>query len=87
MNRFETVIRLADDRPDLEGVAERLLNAVRETKAAGEDPQTDPAVLLMGAHIAFVVHADVSTDVMYRKLIDQCSMRAHAARGEARSLN
>jgi hypothetical protein len=76
VNRFQSVVRLADEQPDLLGTAERFVHAVREALAENENPNTDPAVMLIGAHISFAVHADVSTTTMYRDLIDRCAVRA-----------
>lgn len=79
MSRFQTALRLADDNPDLEGVATRLLQAVREAKAEGvNQPEDDPAVMLLGVRVAFMTHADIGTTSMYRQLIDLCDARARA---------
>lgn len=75
MNRHQAALRLADDRPDIEGIAQRFLDAVREAKAENVDPGNDPAVLLLGTRIAFMTHADVTTSLMHRRLIDLCEAK------------
>lgn len=79
MNRHSTALRIADDNPDLFGLAERFLASVREASAEGKDPAADPAVMLIGARIAFLVHADIGTTSMYRQLIDKCETHARDA--------
>lgn len=83
MNRFAQVVRMPDDAPNMMGIAERFLYAVREATASGEDPDTDPAVMLIGAHIAFRVHVDVNTSLIYTELIDRCAARVDELPGAA----
>lgn len=78
MTRHSTVLSLHRDQPDIEGIAVHLLSAIRETKAEGKDPSADPAVMLLGARLSFLTHADVATEIMYRKLIDACEQREAA---------
>ena len=82
MNRFLAIAQYANDQPDVEGAARRFLDAILEAKGEGVEPTSDPAVMLIGAHISFLVNADVSTSTMYRDLIDCCSQRAAAVRNE-----
>jgi hypothetical protein len=79
MNRHATALRMADDNPDLLGLAERFLAAVREAEAEGKSPDADPAVMLIGARISFLVHADIGTNSMYRQLIEKCELHARDA--------
>lgn len=79
MNRYQAALTMEKDAIDLEGVADRFLNAVREVKAEGRLPENDPAVMLIGGTVAFWTHADVGTQSMYRQLIDLCESRAVSA--------
>ena len=79
MNRHATALRMAVDNPDLLGLAERFLGAVQESQAEGKAPGADAAVMLIGARIAFLVHADIGTSSMYRQLIDKCELHARDA--------
>lgn len=79
MNRYQLALRMADDNPNLKGLAERFLSAVCESMAEGKEPDADPAVMLIGARIAFLVHADIGTNSMYRQLIDKCELHARDA--------
>jgi hypothetical protein len=58
--------------PALPWVATSLAEAVDEVTLEGGDPTNDPAVLLLGAFVAFHTHADVNTTGGYHKLIDLC---------------
>lgn len=78
MTRYHAALRTADDA-DLEIIAGGLLDAVREVKAEGLKPEGDPAVMLYGARIAFVTHADMATEHMYRQLVDVCEARHRLA--------
>jgi hypothetical protein len=82
MNRYRTALRLADDDPNLPALAERFLSAVKEAEAEGQEPTVDPAVMLMGARIAFLTHADIGTNAMYRQLIDRCEACAQQLRAQ-----
>lgn len=70
---------MAKDNLDIEGIVKCLLAAVHEVKAEGGFPETDPAVMLFGVRVAFMTHADMGTDQMYRQLIDLCEARAQSA--------
>lgn len=77
MNRFEYVIALstAPQQEPLINLAAGFMLAMQQVTAEGVDPQQDPAILILGAYIAFHTHADVNTNVGYRKLLNQCNER------------
>jgi len=81
MNRFEYVIQtsVAPGQEPLINITAALMLALVQLYAENLDPLQDPAVLILGAYIAFHTHADVNTNVGYRKLLEQCNDRIHNA--------
>lgn len=75
MRRFFIALECASDPPPLRAVAEGLNYAVKEAEEAGVNPSDDPAVLLLGAFVAFRTHADVNTVGGYRRLMALCEDR------------
>lgn len=85
MNRFEYVLEAAfapQEKP-LRELVRQLSIAVEQVEAEGEHPTKDPAVLILGAYVAFHTHADVNTASGYHRMLEMCAARAE----EARSLN
>jgi hypothetical protein len=79
MNRFEYAL-LAAGAPHevpLVQLAAGFMLAVQQTLLENQHPQTDPAVLLLGAFIAFQTHADVNTNKGYHQLLGLCQDRLH----------
>ena len=74
MNRFFHALQAATSpgAPTLPWVATSLAQAVDEVVLEGGEPVNDPAVLLLGAFVAFHTHADVNTVGGYHKLIELC---------------
>ena len=81
MIRFEHALNAATAPCEvtLSILARQLADAVEQVEAEGTDPVDDPAVLLLGAFIAFHTHADVNTARGYHQLIHLCHERIHAA--------
>lgn len=77
MNRFEYVLSASPAPQDLPLIqlAAAFMLAVEQTVAEQLDPHTDPAVMILGAYIAFQTHADVNTQDGYYKLLEQCQTR------------
>lgn len=63
-------------RADLLTAVVGMYEAIVECEAEGvEDPSRDPAVMLFGAHVAFLTHFDVNTVQGYSSLLEQCAVR------------
>ena len=60
---------------DFSDFAEALLDTTHEVMAEGGIPERDPAVIFIGAIVAFHVHADVALGSTYHNLIEQCQAR------------
>lgn len=75
MNRFFVALQVAGDPPPLPALTKGLAQAVEEAIADGENPDACPAVMLLGAFVAFRTHADMNTVGGYRRLIDLCQDR------------
>lgn len=76
MNRYSQALRCPGGQLSIKQLVDGLQHAVAETEAEGENPLTDPAVLLFAGYVAFSLHADISTPETYRKLTEVCAMRA-----------
>lgn len=87
MNRFEYVLHAskAPQSPTLIDLARNFTHAVEQTVAEGEQPSLDPAVLALGAFIAFHTHADVNSVAGYNRLIQLCEQRATLTSNEVES--
>lgn len=74
MKRFYAALDVATSItcPTLQSIVVKLNDAVTEAVADGIEPVNDPAVLLLGAFVAFHTHADVNTVGGYRRLIGLC---------------
>lgn len=79
MERYFTALQAAigPRMPTLPWLATTLSQAVDEVVLEGGNPTDDPAVLLLGAFVAFHTHADVNTTGGYHKLIDLCFAQVH----------
>lgn len=77
MNRFEFVLQtsVAPHQQPLISLAAAFMLAVQQTLIEQADPGQDPAVLILGAYIAFHTHADVNTSKGYHELLAQCAER------------
>lgn len=75
MLRFHNAINASEHPPCLKQVAGQLVSAIDEVEAEGNEPTNDPAVLILGAFVAFHTHADVNTRDGYHKLLDMCRAR------------
>lgn len=77
MTRFEYVLctAVAPHQEPLAEIARAFALAVEQTIAEGEDAGNDPAVLVLGAYIAFHTHADVATAQGYYRLLALCEQR------------
>lgn len=82
MNRFAFVLDATTNpqQPTLHALAHAFADAVDSAAAEGAVPDTDPAVLMMGALIAFRTHADVNTALGHRQLLHRCVQRLHDMR-------
>lgn len=78
MNRFEIALAMAyaPQHQTLPTLAHNFMLAVDQAVAEGLPAESDPAVLVMGAFIAFQTHSDVNSTSGYRKLLTQCEGRA-----------
>lgn len=81
--RFAAVLAVARTWTTPRQAAEILLQAVIESEIEGQNPLTDPAVLLMAGLVAFAMHADVATPGTYQKLHELCLHRAAESEGAA----
>lgn len=81
MSRFAYAIDVASAPMDfpIASLAKNFHEAVEQTEAEGLNALNDPAVLLLGAYIAFHTHADVNTASGYHKLIAMCHDRIYNA--------
>lgn len=79
MNRFEFALQAshAPHRICLSQLTKELSQAVAQSIAEGEEPSTDPAVLLLGSFVAFQCHADVNTASGYHRLLALCNERLY----------
>ena len=79
MNRFEAALSMAysPQSQSLPVLARTFALAVDQTVAEGLPVESDPAVLVLGAFIAFQTHSDVNSTRGYRQLLTQCEDRAH----------
>ena len=73
MKRHELPVRASQvEEISLLAMCENLLQAVQEVQAEGKEPSHDPAVMVLGANLAFMTHADVTSRGMYRDMIERC---------------
>lgn len=75
MNRFEYVLKAASaphEQPLIQLAAAFML-AIEQTLIEQVEPTNDPAVLILGAYIAFHTHADVNTSNGYHELLTRCA--------------
>lgn len=72
MIRHDLALDAAESQVSIHVLATSFLTSVEETMLENKDPASDPAVMLLGAHIAFYTHADVGTKGTYQRLIDSC---------------
>lgn len=84
MNRFEFVLdaAFAPHQVPLPDLARQFSTALDQVQAEGADPTRDPAVLILGAFIAFHTHADVNTVGGYHRLLDLCAHRLETSKEE-----
>lgn len=61
--------------PSLPWAAATLVEAIDDVVLEGGRPEDDPAVLLLGAFVAFHTHADINTVGGYHQLIEICHAR------------
>lgn len=74
MSRFDNALAAAYaplEQP-LCVLAQHFADAVHQATAEGFDAARDPAVMLMGAFIAFHTHSDVNTVSGYHQLLALC---------------
>lgn len=79
MNRFQVALTMAHapQHQTLLALAHNFVMAVDQTVSEGLPVESDPAVLVLGAFIAFQTHSDVNSTRGYRQLLTQCEDRAH----------
>lgn len=77
MNRFEFVLQAATapKEQSLISLTAALMLAVEQTVNEEQDPRSDPAVMLLGAYIAFQLHADIASVYGHRALLGMCEDR------------
>jgi hypothetical protein len=77
MNRFEFALAVSVDQSlsSLPILARELVKAIEVVEHEGQEPQDDPAVLLIGAYISFHTHADINSAMGYRRLLTLCEDR------------
>lgn len=78
MNRFEYALHasIAPEQETLGDLARGLVSAIEQTEAEGQIALSDPAVMVLGAYIAFHTHADVNSVKGYRQLLSLCEYRS-----------
>lgn len=72
MTRHDLALSVVPHEHDLRALATTLAACCEEAQIEGCDPQTDAAVLLVSAQIAFVANSDVFLHGSFRKLLDHC---------------
>lgn len=75
MKRYLNALELSQpglQSPGLRAVAQALIEALDEIEAEGGDAEQDPAVLVIGAFVAFHTHADVNSVHGFNHLLDLC---------------
>lgn len=78
MTMRDTAIRALHEAggADLRSVVAGMVEALIECDAEGvEDASHDPAVMLFGAHVAFLTHFDINTMQGYTSLLNSCATR------------
>ena len=78
MKRYLTALEVATPgvpSPGLPTISRMLVEAIDEVEAEGGRPGDDPAVLVLGAFVAFHTHADVNTTTGFHRLLDLCHTR------------
>lgn len=83
MDRYETIIQCQRTTKPLVEVAQMLVDFIKECDSEGMNPQACPAVMLLGAQLAFHCHADVSPEGLVPRLLQRC-VEAAAQRDHAR---
>ena len=73
MQRFLNALVLAEpgvESPGLRTVAQALVEAIEEAEAEGQRAEEDPAVLAIGAFVAFHTHSDVNSVRGFNHLLE-----------------
>lgn len=58
--------------PSLSAIAHQLVDAIEDVESEGGDPCADPAVLVLGAFVAFHTHSDVTSSKGFHHWLDLC---------------
>ena len=75
--RHENALEAIATQAPLKNVLGSLVLAIDETEASGARAETDPAVMLLGVQVAFLLHADHAlTWGLVPELINACRMNA-----------
>lgn len=75
MQRYLNALELAQpnlDSPGLHEIARALVEAIEEVETEGLEPVHDPAVLILGAFVAFHTHSDVTSLKGFHRLLELC---------------
>lgn len=77
MNRFQFVLQHVDQpgQMPLAQLTEQIDGAVKTVVVEGDDPEADPAVMILASWLAFRMHADIGTVGGYQQLLDICKNR------------
>lgn len=78
VDEFVVAAAASAELPTLPQLAAVLADYLAALELAEVDYQDDPAVLVLGAFIAFHTHADINTHGGYKRLIQLCSDRIEA---------
>lgn len=77
MDRYETITRIPPGTiMPLSDVAQMLVNFIAECETEGMTSTACPAVMLLGAQLAFHCHADVGTEGFMPRLLQRCAEKA-----------
>ena len=80
MNVDEFVVAASSgaELPPFGQLVQVMADYVAALEEAQVDPLNDPAVLILGAYIAFHTHSDINTLGGYKRLIKRCEDRLEA---------
>ena len=78
VDEFVVAAATSEALPTLTEIVQVMADYTAVLEEAQLDPLQDPAVLVLGAFVAFHTNADINTYGGYRRLIKRCSDRIEA---------